>query len=109
MQIVIKAKDVVKDFDYWVSAAHKAVRFGAVLSHEVLSETLHLQNTVANITAEVNGQTVTLQVLDLKYSHFTGFGMFTDISNTCCLLRGRVHYETLRVPVCNLGCKVNKT
>ena len=61
--MVIKAKGGNEDFEYYVGAAHKNVKFGAVLSHDVLSESLKLQNTVANITAQVDGKTVTLQVL----------------------------------------------
>ena len=49
--------------EYVVAAKQfEKVKFNPVLSKEVLTEALTLQNILVNITAEVNGQTVGLEV-----------------------------------------------
>ena len=49
--------------EYKVAAKrHENVKFGSVLSKEVLSEAMTLQNILVSITAKSNGQTVSLEV-----------------------------------------------
>ena len=60
-QVVIKPKGQEPE-DYEVAAKRfEKVKFGAVLTKDVLTEAMALQNILVNITAKVNGQTVSLE------------------------------------------------
>ena len=62
IQVVIKANGQEPELYNIAAKRMEEVKFGAVLTKDVLTEAMTLQNILVNITAEVDGQTVSLEV-----------------------------------------------